>query len=355
MIPDYMKEKKQWIVWTSNNKKVPYAPWVKTDPIDPLDESNWTSYQQAVKFVKHRGFDGLGFVFRPEGDIVGIDLDDCVEEVIINDNNVSVRLTDPHQDIVDILDSFTEVSQSGDGIHVYVRGDVGGQVTDHDVDIEIYDQGRFFCMTGNVVTDYSLSVEERNGKIDDLKTAYMGDAEVEQVGQPGSDGVSTGDFDPSEFEPSSDSAFDRLSVDDVFPDLDIPCKTGHPVHGSHTGQNFLVHNEDGFVCTCFRADCSVGDGPGCLLLPQQLLAMKAFDYEVCSEVRKDWCLELRIRTWVYSVEEMGLNPLEIPLSIKAGLGDRYDVDPFAGGRTSVSIDSFLKRKLFEDYGVEWFE
>jgi hypothetical protein len=353
VIPDYLKKKDQWIVWTSENRKVPYAPWNDPDPIDPLDSSNWTSYERALQFLRHRGFDGMGFVFKPDSDVVGIDLDDCVEETMIEGDNVSVSLSDPHQKIVDVLDSFTEISQSGTGIHVFVRGDVGGQLVDNEVDIEIYDRKRFFCMTGKVVTDYSLDVEQRDEKLQDISQAFL-DTDVEEVETPSSDDAHTGNFDYEEYFPSSDSEFDKLSIDRIFPDLDIPCKTGHPVHGSHTGQNFLVHSEEGFTATCFRGGCSVGGSPGCLMLPQHLLAMKAFDYQKCCNVREDWCLELRINTWVYAVENLGLNPLEIPTSIKAGLGDEYDVDPFAGGRESVSVDGFLKERLAEDYGVEWF-
>jgi len=358
VIPDYLKEKEQWLVWTEEDKKVPYAPWEVTYPIDPVDSSYWTSYEQALQFLKYRDFDGMGFVFKPEGDIVGIDLDDCVEETIIEGDNVSVKLSDPHQKIVDVLDSFTEISQSGTGIHIYVRGNVGGHFVDNETDVEIYDRERFFCMTGKVVTDYSFDIEDRSEKIKDICNAYIDDeAESDDSSSTASNpdpDPQEGKFDYKEFYPDSDSEFDTLTVQEIFSEIEPPCKTGHPVHGSHTGQNFLVHSEKGFTATCFRGGCSVGNGPGCLMLPQHLLAMKAFDYQKCCNVREDWCLELRIKTWVYAVENLGLNPLEIPTSIKSALGDEYDVDPFAGGRESVSVDNFLKEKLAEDYGVEWF-
>lgn len=350
-----MKNKDQWIVWSADEKKMPFAPWTGNQaPVHPLKSKNWTSFIQARKYYEQRGYDGLGFVFTPEDDIVGIDLDDCVKETTIRGNNVSVRLTQPHQDIMDSLNSFTEISQSGDGIHIYIRGELGGELVDNDVDVEIYDRGRFFCMTGKVVTDYSQNVEERGDKLDDIKTAYMDDAQVKKGQSSSSDYSGGGNFESSEFEPSSDSEFDTLSVDDVFPELDIPCKTGHPVHGSKTGSNFLVHDDDGYTSTCFRADCSYGEGPGCLMLPQHLIAMEMKGWESCSRVREEWCLDMRIEAWKYAVQNLGVTPLEIPVSITAGLGRKYDVDPFAGGSTSISINSFLKRKLKEEYEVNWF-
>lgn len=353
MIPAELKNKDQWIVWTSRNRKVPYAPWTKnSDPVDPLKSENWTSFERAVQFVKHRDYDGLGFAFTAEDDIVGIDLDDCVKDISIKGNNVSVRLTSRHQDIVDSLDSFTEISQSGNGIHVFVRGDVGGQVTDNDKDVEIYDRDRFFCMTGKVVTDYSMSVEDRSDKLNDLKQAYMSELDGGEK-QNSSTTYSTGDFEVEKFKPNSDSQFDQLSIVDVFPDLDIPCKTAHPIHGSSTGKNFLVDDEDGYVCTCFRGNCSYGSSAGCVLLPQHLIAMKMKGWEQCSRVREEWDLDMRIEAWKYAVKNLGVNPLEVPLSIKAGLSNRYDVDVFAGGRTSVSVSNFLERKLREEHGVDW--
>jgi len=91
------------------------------------------------------------------------------------------------------------------------------------------------------------------------------------------------------------------------------------------------------------------------LLPHHVLAMEMKGWEHCPRVREAWDLELRIETWIYAVEEYGVNPMEIPTSIKAGLGKKYDVDPFAGGSESVSISNFLKRKLKDDYEVYWFE
>lgn len=360
MIPDEMKETDQWIVWTAENKKKPFAPWTGTDyTIDPLNPDNWTGFREALKFVRHGDFDGLGFVFTPDDDFVGFDLDDGVKEVNISGDSVSVEADDIHSKVLTALNSFTEVSQSGKGLHVIVRGDLdefGGQVTDKDAEIEIYDRGRFFCMTGKVVTSYSLDVELAQEDIDNIVEAFVSDDNVNED-SPSTDysreGGSTSGFDPDRFEPVSDSEFDRLSFFDLFDDISAGQRVPHPVHGSHTGSNFLVHNCDGFVATCFRGSCNHGRGPTCVLLPYHALAMELKDWDNCSRVREEWDLDLRVETWVYAVEEYGVTPLEIPTSIKSGLAKRYDVDPFAGGRESVSINNFLKRKLREDYEVSW--
>jgi len=360
-----MEEKKQWIVWTSKNKKKPFAPWTgRNHPIDPLDSDNWTSFRKALKFVRHGDYDGLGFVFTVDDDFVGFDLDDGVDDIEINGESVRVETDEVHGKVLTALDSFTEVSQSGNGLHVIVKGDLdeyGGQVTDKDVEIEIYDRGRFFCMTGKVVTEYDMSVNDAQTDIGNIVEAFVSEDKIDSS-SPSNDysndrsGSGSGSFDADSFEPESDSEFDRLSFFDIFEDkVKAGQHVSHPVHGSRTESNFLVHNSDGFVATCFRGDCNYQNGPTCVLLPHHVLAMEMKGWEHCPRVREAWDLELRIETWIYAVEEYGVNPMEIPTSIKAGLGKKYDVDPFAGGSESVSISNFLKRKLKDDYEVYWFE
>lgn len=361
MIPDEMKSTDQWIVWTAKDRKKPYAPWKEGDyPIDPLESSNWTSFQKALRFVRHGDYDGLGFVFTPEDDFVGFDLDDGVSDIRISGNNVSVDVDEIHNRILSALNSFTEVSQSETGLHVIVKGDLdkfGGQVTDKESEIEIYDRGRFFCMTGKVVTDYSLDVEEAQSDIDNIIEAFVDESSSKSsdiASDYSQDGFSGSGFDASEFEPVSDSEFDQLSFFDLFEDVYPGSRTAHPVHGSRTNSNFLVHDDDGYVATCFRGSCNYGNGPTCVLLPQHVLAMELKGWDNCSRVREEWDLDLKVDTWVYAVENYGLNPVDVPVSILAGLGERYDVDPFVGGRESVSMINFLKKKLSEDYGVAWF-
>lgn len=365
MIPDEMEETDQWIVWTSDDKKKPFAPWTgRNHPVDPLNSDNWTSFRKALKFVRHGDYDGLGFVFTSEDDFVGFDLDDGVNEIEINDESVRVETDEVHGKVLTALNSFTEVSQSGNGLHVIVKGDLdqyGGQVTDKDVEIEIYDRGRFFCMTGNVVTEYDMAINEAQSDIENIVEAFVDEDNIDGSKPSSNDysndrsGGGSGSFDSERFEPVSDSEFDRLSFFDLYEeDVKAGSHVSHPVHGSHTKNNFLVHDSDGYVATCFRANCNYGNGPTCVLLPHHVLAMEMKGWEECPRVREAWDLDLRIETWIYAVEEYGVNPMEVPASIKSGLGDRYDVDPFAGGRESVSILNFLKRKLEEEHGVYWF-
>ena len=73
---------------------------------------------------------------------VGIDLDNC--------RNPETRQMDPEiRADIDSLDGYAEVSLSGTGVHVIVRGRIEGPHKGGGV--EIYDCRRFFVMTGEAL------------------------------------------------------------------------------------------------------------------------------------------------------------------------------------------------------------
>jgi putative DNA primase/helicase len=95
--------------------------------------------------VKSNGFDGLGYVFSPQDDYAGIDFDHCRDKA-------TGQLKYCAQVLLDYLSSYTEISPSGTGIHIIVRGKVppGGNAKGLPcgAKVEMYDQERFFTVTG---------------------------------------------------------------------------------------------------------------------------------------------------------------------------------------------------------------
>ena len=75
--------------------------------------------------------------------------------------------------------SYAEYSQSGTGIHIIARGELpGGRRRKGDV--EMYQNGRFFVMTGNAASKY-LEITEPNPKdIKRLYDRYVGDEKIIQ-------------------------------------------------------------------------------------------------------------------------------------------------------------------------------
>jgi putative DNA primase/helicase len=88
-----------------------------------------------------RPYDGIGFVFSDADPFCGIDLDDCR-------NPETGEIVPWAQEIIcRVGDGYTEISPSGRGIHVIIRGDVrGGGMRRGPV--EMYSRGRYFTITG---------------------------------------------------------------------------------------------------------------------------------------------------------------------------------------------------------------
>ena len=142
-IPKELRTRRQWVTWRLEKRrgkltKVPYDP--KTDRgASTADPATWASFEEAQKAFRGGGYDGLGFVFTESDPFTGIDLDGCISD----DGSVKEWALE----IVRRLDSFTELSPSGRGLHIFVRAvlPAGGRRKGQ---IEMYDCGRYFTVTG---------------------------------------------------------------------------------------------------------------------------------------------------------------------------------------------------------------
>jgi putative DNA primase/helicase len=100
----------------------------------------WSTFEEAVEAYEHGQYAGLGFVFCSGDPYTGVDLDNCVDE---NEQIVPWAI-----EIARCLDGYTELSATGSGLHIIVRGDVPNR---RKGDIEVYSSKRFFTVTGHVV------------------------------------------------------------------------------------------------------------------------------------------------------------------------------------------------------------
>jgi putative DNA primase/helicase len=141
-IPGELKARPQWVVWKAVGEKpdkVPYSARTGRRA-SSTDLLTWSTFQEALEAYENGGYAGLGFVFSSADSYTGIDLDDCVDE---NDEIAFSAL-----EIVRYFDSYTELSATGTGLHVIVRGDVPNRRKD---DVEVYSSKRFFTVTGHGV------------------------------------------------------------------------------------------------------------------------------------------------------------------------------------------------------------
>jgi len=178
--PEELRAARQWVVWKreprnpeqpmGDQAKVPYQARnvgrrAKTD-----DEGTWASFEEAVTAYTRGGDEvsGVGFVFTAADPWVFVDLDGCLTE----------KWPAAYVEwLVDtVLRSWTERSQSGNGLHVIVRagsverekkvgkGAKGASVAA--LPCEVYPRGHFVALTGDVWRTYAI--EERQGEIDGL-------------------------------------------------------------------------------------------------------------------------------------------------------------------------------------------
>jgi putative DNA primase/helicase len=133
------------------------------------DETTWSSFDVAMNAVEKYNCDGLGFYFKKP--YFGIDLDGVKEEINRfwrgdHENNIV-------SDFINTMESYAETSVSGTGIHIIAKGalPVGGRRKNN---VEMYDSGRFFVMTGNKISKYTEILEDEHGKIAYLHDKYIG-------------------------------------------------------------------------------------------------------------------------------------------------------------------------------------
>lgn len=161
-IPDTIRTAEQWICWREDERdgkptKVPIKPYRTsgTSFASATDPGTWRDFETALTHHRERNSrtDGVGFVFDPEAGVVGVDLDNCRDAD-------SEELESWATEIIDRLDSYTEISPSGTGIHVLVEGELPPG-RNRRGDVEMYDRDRFFTVTGAHLPETPTEVARR--------------------------------------------------------------------------------------------------------------------------------------------------------------------------------------------------
>jgi putative DNA primase/helicase len=141
-IPEELKARSQWVVWEAVGEKpdkVPYS--ARTDrKASSTDLMTWSTFEEALQAYKKDEYAGLGFMFSSGDPYTGIDLDNCVDE----EGEIALWALE----IARYFDSYTELSATGSGLHVIVRGDVPNR---RKGGVEVYSSKRFFTVTGHIV------------------------------------------------------------------------------------------------------------------------------------------------------------------------------------------------------------
>ena len=156
-IPEELRTIARWVVWRSEPRagddkptKVPYNPLTRAKA-SSTDPRTWCSFEAAS--TAEPDWSGIGFVLSDTDSITGIDLDHC---------------RDPHtgdiaswaERIIRDVNSYTEVSPTGTGIHIFVHAALPKDGSKFGP-IELYETKRYLTVTGVHVKGTPLTVEER--------------------------------------------------------------------------------------------------------------------------------------------------------------------------------------------------
>lgn len=245
-LPIALRHRPQWVCWAARDRsgtrtKVPIDP-ATGGFASTADSETWATFDEAVGHARRPRVSGIGFMFTSDDAYVGVDLDECrVPE--------TGTLTDDAIDIVTRLHSYTEVSPSGTGIHVICRGELPAGQRRHG-GVEMYDERRFFTMTGERLVATPDQVCERTAELRAVHQAY-----VAATTPTRSNGEST-----------SSSSDRRLSFTSTLSDDELVgkaqsaanCEKFTALWEGHTG-GYESHSEADMALCCLLAFWTEGD------------------------------------------------------------------------------------------------
>lgn len=167
-IPLEIKKTRRWVGYKvelrdGKQTKVPYNA-ILGSYARSNDPNTWTVFRVAMLGCIKYGFDGIGFMLGQDTETnthyLGIDLDYHNEP----------DFKEIAADFINTLNSYTEYSHSGKGIHIICKGTKPlGRCRKSN--IEMYDNGRFFTMSGNVIKN--VPIAERNEEVHSLWKKYI--------------------------------------------------------------------------------------------------------------------------------------------------------------------------------------
>jgi hypothetical protein len=159
-IPSALQAQALWVAWRYedvNGRRaiIPYDPR-NGKRASTNAPRTWSATQEAQAALARGEYDGIGFMLREGDPFVGVDLDHCFDPE-------TGTLLPWAAEIVQTLDSYTEVSPSGTGIRIFTRGTLPPrELGRREGPVEMYSDRRFLSVTGQHLAGTPATVEERS-------------------------------------------------------------------------------------------------------------------------------------------------------------------------------------------------
>jgi len=185
-VPGELLKSPHWVVWQYEQKgkddkptKVPYCA-MTGHKASSTNGDTWVRFGDAMHATRKKdglGFvwDGLGYVVTKDDKLTGIDLDHC------RDAATGV-IEQWAQAIIDAMHSYTEVTPSGEGVRIWIHANLPGTGKRRG-DIEIYDNGRFFTVTGQHLEGTPDEINEAQGALNQMLAGLFPEREERTRGE----------------------------------------------------------------------------------------------------------------------------------------------------------------------------
>lgn len=185
-IPQQMKDLPHWVNWKYTWDESQQR-WTKL-PLNPIgltaakanDPATWGAYTSVVGNTWNRPDIGIGFEIGSKAQnhssgLFCVDLDHVLKNGSIQDPAAL--------EIFETLDSYTEISPGGDGLHIWIKADVTEERAKRKGVIEMYGDGRYITVTGNMYGKRT-AIEERTAEINEMIDKYLTAATAPAAADP---------------------------------------------------------------------------------------------------------------------------------------------------------------------------
>lgn len=184
-----MKAKRQWVCWKTIQRDRPTKVPLQETGIaaSSTNPETWTGFEEA--FAASGKFDGIGFVFGPDRDMFGIDLDGCRDPQ-------TGKVTEWAREVILLLNSYSEVSPSRTGVKIFCLGKLpfatGKKVAvaaervveEKDPAIEAYNHSRYFAVTGMTLAGMPLEPQDRTEQVKHVCAVYFKEKAIDRTSGP---------------------------------------------------------------------------------------------------------------------------------------------------------------------------
>lgn len=201
-IPETLRSIDQWVVWNATKK-----PGGRKGSKDWDAPENWFTFAEAsARYLKGSVGDlrGVGFVLAGTHDLVGVDLDKCVDEDVL-DGTLTVK---PWAlETVSELPGYWEISPSGTGLRGFFRAP-GVAIPTGSKKVgsrEIYTTGRYLTVTGRAYgAAADIGADDMAGPIQQWLDKWMAGGPARSAPTRAVAKVATGDPDLDAFKALAD-------------------------------------------------------------------------------------------------------------------------------------------------------